>query len=183
MHTYRILFASIIASAAALPYSPGSYLELGADCTPGSTPCANGAICYAVTALQQTQCGNFQATCQTNDQCAYNTCENGFCSGFKAATTSTTSSAPTATPVMAYLPIGAACNPNSTPCANGASCYASNASLQPVCGNFQALCISSDQCAYNICVEGFCSGFKATTTPAAPTYMPTPTPTPTPAGY
>jgi len=43
--------------------------------------CALGASCYATNSGLQTICGNFQAQCTSNQQCAFNTCNNGFCNG------------------------------------------------------------------------------------------------------
>jgi hypothetical protein len=43
--------------------------------------CALGAQCYATNSMLQTVCGNFQASCSSNQQCAFNTCNGGFCNG------------------------------------------------------------------------------------------------------
>lgn len=145
-------------------------VALGQQCS-SSADCAGDADCYAVNSMLITRCGNFQASCKTNSQCAYNTCNNGLCNGFLpsesylASVVSTTSApAATGTSSMVYLPLGALCNLKSTPCTNGAECWASNSMLQMRCGNFNAACTSDDQCAYNICNTdtGLCSGFKAT---------------------
>jgi len=111
-------------------------------------------------------CGNFQSACTSNAQCAFNTCVSGLCSGplSSSATTSTgsvptyTTTQPSSTSQTATLPLGAVCTPSSTPCANGSQCYAVNSMLIPRCGNFQAACTSNSQCAFNTCVNGFCSG-------------------------
>jgi hypothetical protein len=111
-------------------------------------------------------CGNFQSACTSNAQCAFNTCVSGFCSGpLSSSATSSTSSVPTSTITQpsstsqtATLPLGAVCTPSSTPCANGSQCYAVNSMLILYCGNFQAVCTSNSQCAFNTCVNGFCSG-------------------------
>ena len=112
------------------------------------------------------RCGNFQSICTSGDQCAFNTCVSGFCSGFhsSAATSSTTMPTPLQSPTSptGTLPLGAVCIPSSTPCAKGAQCYAVNLMLSPVCGNFQAECISDFQCAFNACVDGSCSGILST---------------------
>ena len=140
-------------------------LPLGAVCTPSSTPCANGSQCYAVNSMLILYCGNFQAVCTSNSQCAFNTCVSGFCSG--PLSSSATSSVPTSTSTTTQassaapsttLALGAACTPSSAPCANGSQCYAVNSMLIPHCGNFQAACTSNSQCAFNTCVNGFCSG-------------------------
>lgn len=139
---------------------------MGAACTPSSSVCANGAQCYAVNSMLAPLCGNFQSACTSNAQCAFNTCVSGLCSGplSSSATTSTgsvptyTTTQPSSTSQTATLPLGAVCTPSSTPCANGSQCYAVNSMLIPHCGNFQAACTSNSQCAFNTCVNGFCSG-------------------------
>ncbi|KAJ5038986.1 uncharacterized protein L3040_006659 [Drepanopeziza brunnea f. sp. 'multigermtubi'] len=152
------------------------YLPLGANCSPNSTPCANGANCYAVNSMLQPRCGNFQSSCTSDDQCAFNTCNEGLCNGFIASSSTSSAAAtaqPTSTPTIVYLPLGANCSPNSTPCANGANCYAVNSMLQPRCGNFQSSCTSNDQCAFNTCVDGLCSGFLATSSSSSVASTPT----------
>ncbi|CZT48732.1 uncharacterized protein RSE6_09477 [Rhynchosporium secalis] len=141
-------------------------IGLGEQCS-SSAECANGANCYSTNSGLITQCGNFQATCSSNTQCAFNTCENGFCNGFIPSTTTGSSTYPSGKPDIVYLPLGADCNPNSTPCANGSTCYAVNFMLQPRCGNFQAHCSKDSQCAFNTCQNGLCNGFIASTTSAA----------------
>lgn len=72
---------------------------LGTSCYE-SAQCAGGAECYAVIYYQYPSCGNFQSACTTDAQCAFNACENGFCTGMKPNTTSasiTTSSSATTT--------------------------------------------------------------------------------------
>lgn len=92
-------------------------------------------------------CGNFQASCTSNAQCAFNTCSNGFCNG-------------PATPGIGAL--GQPCSPKlAGQCANGADCYATNSMLIPSCGNFQASCSTDSQCAFNNCNGGLCNGFLA----------------------
>ncbi|KAK6359964.1 hypothetical protein TWF696_001087 [Orbilia brochopaga] len=59
--------------------APGS-LPLGAQCS-SKEQCANGADCYGVTAFTITTCGSFQSVCTSDNQCATNTCNNGFCNG------------------------------------------------------------------------------------------------------
>ncbi|CZS93240.1 uncharacterized protein RAG0_03612 [Rhynchosporium agropyri] len=141
-------------------------IGLGEQCS-SSAECANGANCYSTNSGLITRCGNFQATCSSNTQCAFNTCENGLCNGFIPSTTTSSSTYPSGTPDIIYLPLGADCNPNSTPCANGPTCYAVNFMLQPRCGNFQAHCSKDSQCAFNTCQNGLCNGFIASTTSAA----------------
>lgn len=182
-----LLFAAALASVSALP-SPQEQpsatssaaqatgtVALGQQCS-SSADCANGADCYAVNSMLILECGNFQASCTSDDQCAYNTCNNGLCNGFIASTT-TTSAAPTeSTSTTVYLPLGADCNPNSTPCANGADCYASNSMLQPRCGNFAASCTSDAQCAFNACNTdtGLCTGPLLSSTTSFVSSTPTP---------
>ncbi|EME41007.1 hypothetical protein DOTSEDRAFT_74524 [Dothistroma septosporum NZE10] len=75
-------------------------LPLGATCS-DTKQCANGADCYGTTAETIRRCGNFNASCKDDSQCAYNTCstDSGLCSGFlpsqsyKANTASQTLSA------------------------------------------------------------------------------------------
>ncbi|CAK4006004.1 Hypothetical predicted protein [Lecanosticta acicola] len=59
-------------------------LQLGETCS-DSKQCANGADCYGTTSFTIRRCGNFNAECTTDSQCAYNTCSNGLCSGFLAS--------------------------------------------------------------------------------------------------
>ncbi|KAK2626695.1 hypothetical protein QTJ16_003870 [Diplocarpon rosae] len=172
MYTSVILLASIISSAAAAalpaPETFAADLPLGAQCDPALNLCNFGADCYAVNKEQITRCGNFQSSCTSNAQCAYNTCVNGACNGLLPTTTAPAYT-PTAEPILVYLPLGAECNPNSTPCANGSDCYAITADQKLRCGNFQSSCTSNDQCAFNTCVDGACTGLLPTTTPAATT--------------
>jgi hypothetical protein len=37
--------------------------------------------------MLQPVCGNFQASCKSDSQCAFNTCNNGLCNGFLALST------------------------------------------------------------------------------------------------
>jgi hypothetical protein len=76
--------------------------------------------------------------------------------GVHAQTTSSASAG--ASPIGDVIPVGGNCDPNGTPCALGANCYATNSMLQTVCGNFQATCTNDQQCAFNKCNEGFCNG-------------------------
>ncbi|KAH9219734.1 hypothetical protein DL95DRAFT_291102 [Leptodontidium sp. 2 PMI_412] len=165
-------------SAQATGTPPIVFLPLGADCNPNSTPCANGSNCYATNSMLQPRCGNFQASCSNDSQCAFNTCQNGFCNGFIASTTTTestqsagstrpTSAQPSSTSTSVALPLGADCSPDSTPCANGAQCYATNSMLQPRCGNFQSACTTDAQCAFNTCNQGLCNGFLASSSSSA----------------
>lgn len=80
------------ASAGSSPI--GAVIPVGENCDPKGTPCALGADCYAVNSMLQPVCGNFQASCTSDQQCAFNTCNGGFCNGFLS---SASSSAPPAT--------------------------------------------------------------------------------------
>lgn len=133
----------------------GAVVPVGSNCDPKGTMCALGSQCYATNSGLQTVCGNFQASCTSDQQCAFNTCQSGFCAGLKASSASPSASQ---TPIGAVVPVGSNCDPKGTMCALGASCYAVNSMLQPVCGNFQASCTSDQQCAFNKCNGGFCNG-------------------------
>ena len=65
--------------------APAGSLPLGAECNPFVTPsqCANGVQCWASNAMLIAQCGNFNAECDSDAQCAYNICSGGLCRGFK----------------------------------------------------------------------------------------------------
>ncbi|OSS52215.1 hypothetical protein B5807_02423 [Epicoccum nigrum] len=144
----------------------GAVVPVGSNCDPKGTMCALGSQCYATNSMLQTVCGNFQASCTSDQQCAFNTCQNGFCAGLKASSASPSASQ---TPIGAVVPVGSNCDPKGTMCALGSQCYATNSMLQTVCGNFQASCTSDQQCAFNTCQNGFCAGFKASSSSASPT--------------
>jgi hypothetical protein len=158
------------ASASAI----GAVVPVGEVCNSGSTVCALGSDCYAVNSMLETVCGNFQASCTSDQQCAFNTCNQGFCNGFlssssSASITVTSTSAGGYTPAPSStvtapagsLPLGAECNAQANPsqCTAGVQCWASNAGLIASCGNFNAACSSDAQCAYNTCNNGLCNGF------------------------
>ncbi|KAF1976966.1 hypothetical protein BU23DRAFT_565619 [Bimuria novae-zelandiae CBS 107.79] len=65
------------------PTAPAGSLPLGAQCDPfqDPSPCAGGAQCWASNAGLIAACGNFNAACEINAQCAFNTCNNGLCNG------------------------------------------------------------------------------------------------------
>ena len=166
---------SSTSSAAASAAPTGTVIPLGQSCTPDGTPCALGAQCYATNSMLQTVCGNFQAACTSNEQCAFNTCntQQSLCNGFLASSASsiipsTTSTpggfipapSPTTTAPAGSLPLGAECNPfvNPSQCADGAQCWASNAGIIARCGNFNAACTSNSQCAGTTCNNGLCNG-------------------------
>lgn len=203
---FALATAGLFTAAQCAEASPiGSVIPIGQNCTPGGTPCAIGANCYAVNSMLQPVCGNFQASCQNDQQCAFNTCNGGFCNGFLASSSSAASSAP-ASPVITStptgqgpmpapsstvsaapgsLPLGAECNPFVKPsqCVNGVQCWASNAMLIARCGNFNAECETDAQCAYNTCSGGLCRGFRASSSGAAVgTMAPMPSASSGPAG-
>ena len=167
--------SSAVASASQTPI--GAVIPLGGNCVPGGTPCALGSQCYATNSGLQTVCGNFQAVCTSDQQCAFNTCNQGFCNGFVPSSSASASPVITSTPAGGFtpapsstvtaapgsLPLGAECNPFASPsqCIAGVQCWASNSGLIARCGNFNAACTSDSQCAYNTCNNGLCRGFLA----------------------
>ncbi|PMD32429.1 hypothetical protein L207DRAFT_590717 [Hyaloscypha variabilis F] len=145
---------------------PGT-IPLGVPCT-STWECSSGASCYASSSSLNPLCGNFDAACTSDSQCAFNTCISGSCSGLlpsssssPPAAASTTSSAPT----ESGLALGATCTTTSQ-CANAAQCYAVNAMEVERCGNFGASCTTDSQCAFNSCVSGSCQGPLSSTTPS-----------------
>ncbi|KAJ8118687.1 hypothetical protein OPT61_g364 [Boeremia exigua] len=173
-------FASAQSSSSAASASPsliGAVVPVGGDCVPGGTMCALGSQCYATNSMLQPRCGNFQAACTSNQQCAFNTCNNGLCNGFLSSSSISASPTVTTTPTGGFspapsptvtaapgtLPLGAECNPFVKPeqCIAGVQCWASNSGLIPRCGNFNAACTSDSQCAYNTCNNGLCNGFRS----------------------
>ncbi|KAG9236146.1 hypothetical protein BJ875DRAFT_482570 [Amylocarpus encephaloides] len=83
--------------------TPTGGLPLGASCSPLiDNQCANGANCYATNSALIPRCGNFQASCTSNAQCAFNTCSDGLCDGFlapRSTVTATKQGRPTTTPI------------------------------------------------------------------------------------
>ncbi|KAF4549601.1 Hypothetical protein D9617_21g098220 [Elsinoe fawcettii] len=163
--------------------APGT-LKLGAECSETSQ-CAGGAECFASNFMQVKACGKFNAACKTDSQCATNSCNNGLCNGFLSSSASPSSTtaqgalpAPSSTVVAApgTLKLGAECSETSQ-CAGGAECFASNFMQVKACGKFNAACKTDSQCATNTCNNGLCNGFLATTlssSTAAPTTTGTP---------
>lgn len=165
----QYVLLTLAAAASFASAQSASLIPVGQNCDPKGTACAEGADCYAVNSMLQTVCGNFQASCTKDAQCGFNTCDtqSGLCSGFLApssasAASSTASSTATSSSKAeaSSLSLGAQCDPLATPspCAGGASCYASNSMLMAACGNFNAECKDDSQCAFNTCNNGFCSG-------------------------
>lgn len=61
--------------------APEGSLDLGATCS-DDKKCKAGVQCWASNAGLIRRCGNFNAACTSNAQCAYNTCNSGLCNGF-----------------------------------------------------------------------------------------------------
>jgi len=202
MHGVTFILAGLALSINAQVAAPAGSLDLGQTCS-DDTQCKNGAQCWGTTADTIKACGNFNAACDDNSQCAFNTCTNGLCSGFlpTSNTNSTTSTASTsASPSTAATPsliigtagsqpsgqapitapadslnLGETCSDDAQ-CKNGAGCYGTTAFTIRVCGNFNAACTDDSQCAFNTCSSnGLCSGFLAsqTTTASAAAIAPT----------
>jgi hypothetical protein len=189
MFKTAFLFAGLALSINAQVSAPANSLDLGQTCS-DSSQCKNGAQCWGTTADTIRACGNFNAACTDDSQCAFNTCaSNGLCSGFLAQSSSSSSAATTTTaststaetasiitgtagsqpsgqaPVTAAvgsLALGEICS-DSRQCANGADCYGTTAFTIRRCGNFNSACDNDSQCAYNTCAgTGLCNGFIET---------------------
>ncbi|KAF9729617.1 hypothetical protein PMIN06_003274 [Paraphaeosphaeria minitans] len=101
-------------ASTSLPTTPAGTLPLGAQCDPLATPspCAGGAQCWASNSMLIAACGNFNAACKQDSECAFNTCNNGLCNGFKSTVISNGTStaqttggyAATSTPTGTYAP-------------------------------------------------------------------------------
>ncbi|RDL33981.1 uncharacterized protein BP5553_08349 [Venustampulla echinocandica] len=172
MHASLSLLVSataVVSATAIIAPRAVSSLGLGQPCS-SSAQCANGAACYAVNSMQIPSCGNFQAACTADSQCAFNTCVKGFCNGLPSASsimTSTTSTAPAPTGT-GTVALGQPCSPSlPDQCIGGATCFAVNSMVIPLCGNFQAPCTSNAQCAFDTCIKGVCKGF-----PSSPATVP-----------
>ncbi|KAF2213525.1 hypothetical protein CERZMDRAFT_7307, partial [Cercospora zeae-maydis SCOH1-5] len=152
--------------------APPNSLPLGTTCG-ADEQCQGGAQCWGSTAFTIRKCGNFNAACTSDSQCAYNTCNNGLCNGLKqssasASATSTASivtgtivqpsGAPQVTAPAGSIPLGGTCGADEQ-CAGGAQCWANTDFSIRSCGNFNAACTSDSQCAYNTCDSGLCRGF------------------------
>jgi len=189
MYKTAFLVAGLALSINAQVSAPANSLDLGQTCS-DDVQCKNGANCYGTTADTIRACGNFNAVCKDNSQCAFNTCSNGFCSGFlelsstsASSATTTTESASTTTdaspsiitgtpgsqpsgqaPITAAegsLNLGEICS-DDRQCKNGANCWGSTAFTIRSCGNFNAACENDSQCAFNTCSgTGLCNGFLA----------------------
>ena len=185
MFKTAFLFAGLALSINAQVSAPANSLDLGQTCS-DDVQCKNGANCYGTTKDTIRACGNFNAACDDDSQCAFNTCSNGLCSGFLALT-STSASSNTASTTTAASPsiitgtagsqpsgqapitaaensleLGAICS-DDRQCKNGANCWGSTAFTIRSCGNFNAACENDSQCAFNTCTSnGLCQGFLAT---------------------
>ncbi|KAF2166194.1 hypothetical protein M409DRAFT_23383 [Zasmidium cellare ATCC 36951] len=84
--------------------APEGSLDLGATCS-DDKQCRPGVQCWASNAGLIRRCGNFNAACKSNAQCAYNTCNNGLCNGFIS---------PSANASMTAEPTGTGFLPNGT---------------------------------------------------------------------
>jgi hypothetical protein len=190
MFKTAFLFAGLALSINAQVSAPANSLELGQTCSDDSQ-CKNGVNCYGTTSDTIRACGNFNAACTDDSQCAFNTCaSNGLCSGFLAQSSSSSSAASTtdnaststeASPSIitgtagsqpsGQAPITAAANSlelgetcsDDRQCKNGANCYGTTAFTIRSCGNFNAACENDSQCAFNTCSStGLCNGFLET---------------------
>lgn len=107
-------------------------LPLGTNCG-ADEQCMNDAQCWGSNAFTIRQCGNFNAACEDDSQCAYNTCNNGLCNGFLATTT--TAAQTTATPLAGSSGAGYGNNatqPYGTTGASGAYPSSTGIMQQPV---------------------------------------------------
>lgn len=86
--TTALLVSTAIAAPQATNYATSGtsagVVPVGGNCTPNQDTCAGGSQCYATNSMLQPRCGNFQAACTINEQCAFNTCnvQQGLCNGF-----------------------------------------------------------------------------------------------------
>jgi len=80
--------------------APGS-LPLGAECA-NSTQCAGGAECFGSNFMVVLRCGNFNAECTTDAQCAFNPCSGGLCRGFLPSSSSILATATATTSAVGY---------------------------------------------------------------------------------
>jgi hypothetical protein len=201
MFKTAFLFAGLALSINAQVSAPANSLDLGQTCSDDSQ-CKNGVNCYGTTSDTIRACGNFNAACTDDSQCAFNTCaSNGLCSGFLAQSSSSaltkTTASPSSTeaspsiitgtagsqpsgqaPITAAagsLELGETCS-DSRQCKNGADCFGSTAFTIRSCGNFNAACENDSQCAFNTCAgTGLCNGFLETPKPVGNETMTTST--------
>ena len=163
--TIFMLFASVIMALPPNPDSSNSVLTtnfpLGAACT-SSSQCTNGAVCFALNSeiITHSTCGGPFAPCNSANQCAGNTCNDGICQGLWSSTP---------IPIIPTTPLGTSCGSSSI-CENASTCSQPTffpVMSNPACGGFGASCRDGTQCAFNTCVVGFCTSDKALTTTQA----------------
>ncbi|KAF3310793.1 hypothetical protein TWF173_009270 [Orbilia oligospora] len=168
--------------------APGT-LKLGDECAT-TEQCVGTSECWASNAMLIRRCGNFNASCKSDADCAFNSCNNGLCNGFVSSSGTTAAPTdvpgpsgapePTVTAAPGTLPLGAECA-SSEQCAGGADCWASNVMVVRRCGNFNGSCKDDSQCAFNSCNNGLCNGFlSSSSTTASPTDAPGPSGAPEP---
>lgn len=135
-------------------------LKPGEICS-DSRQCMYEADCSGQTSFTIRECGNFNAACNTTQQCAYNSCQRGLCAGPAPLIVGKPGSQPKGqAPITARkgsVKIGGKCS-DSRQCMGGADCYAQTAFTIAECGNFNAACHTDNQCSYNSCRDGLCSG-------------------------
>lgn len=153
--------ASIILSAAFALTASATLTERQRDCQGDYTKCQ-----AAGRSLVACQCD--LATCSGEDNARTREyCASATASLSTASSTSSAAQGPSSAPQIAIdavpgsLKLGQQCSETSQ-CAGGAQCWASNAMLQKACGNFNAACTANSQCAYNTCNNGLCNGFLPT---------------------
>ncbi|SMR48183.1 unnamed protein product [Zymoseptoria tritici ST99CH_3D1] len=99
--------------------APANSIPLGQPCSDDRQCAGQGVACFGQTSGTIPSCGSFNAPCQRDDQCAYNTCDQKIhlCAGFlpsqsqlanrPAATTGHVAGVPTGTPPGNGTPGGA----------------------------------------------------------------------------
>lgn len=109
--------------------APAGSLDLGATCS-DKAQCKNGVDCYSSNSGLIRRCGNFNAACTSNAQCAYNTCNNGLCNGFIS---------PSANATMTAGPTGTGAFPGSTSNPSGITPYEGKAPMSSIMSGFAAI--------------------------------------------
>ncbi|CZT15742.1 uncharacterized protein RCC_01576 [Ramularia collo-cygni] len=137
---FALATTAVLVSAAA----PNNSIPLGKECTTDAE-CFGNSECYGQTKDTIPVCGNFNAGCKSNADCAYNSCDNGLCSGYIAPHS---------------IALGETCASDEQ-CKGNSTCYGQTKDTIPSCGNFNAECTSDADCAYNTCQAGLCNGFLA----------------------
>lgn len=62
--------------------APAGSIPLGGTCSDDDQCAGENVECWGSNAGIIRRCGNFNAGCKADTDCAYNTCNNGLCSGF-----------------------------------------------------------------------------------------------------